>query len=534
MAAASVAMGMVSGLKIGSDANSNDYEVRYAEDFSDADEPATALGSSDFAEYNTFQGYAFNTDFEINSEEKVTRAVWFMPSSSSVSIYDDNFKANHYARRRPELVAANLKTQSIRVWTGTDTSGENSYIYASETIGTSIKNPILIKTAEDFNRYLCYESNIDGTGRNFAIRFVSDITFNKTDLTAQTYNIDYFGDLDGNGMAINELRLVSDTDFETEDGSTITHLGLFGRIITQPLDTEGEQRGVVRNLNINVAEVRGTKVTYVGALAGSIENADVFNINVSGDEIIQGRNVVGGLVGIVLGDSELVNISSSVSAKAAYFKETNGFSTKNPTLSNYGSFDLYFDIVEETGTGDDKVTTKTIMNESTISYVGGVAGVIDVDKRSGTGLNPLSLFNAKTRKLTVDGSITLIGEVVGGIVGLNGRDSTISDIGFTVVENETPHLKASRAAGGILGENRGEVERSYIQHNSVLQKKIDKEYENAVNTTSINPKVYSSTSNYNDLFTGNAHYIGGLVGINNGGSLENCYSRVNVINENST
>ena len=520
-------------LKIGSDANSNDYEVRYAEDFSDADEPATALGSSDFAEYNTFQGYAFNTDFEINSEEKVTRAVWFMPSSSSVSIYDDNFKANHYARRRPELVAANLKTQSIRVWTGTDTSGENSYIYASETIGTSIKNPILIKTAEDFNRYLCYESNIDGTGRNFAIRFVSDITFNKTDLTAQTYNIDYFGDLDGNGMAINELRLVSDTDFETEDGSTITHLGLFGRIITQPLDTEGEQRGVVRNLNINVAEVRGTKVTYVGALAGSIENADVFNINVSGDEIIQGRNVVGGLVGIVLGDSELVNISSSVSAKAAYFKETNGFSTKNPTLSNYGSFDLYFDIVEETGTGDDKVTTKTIMNESTISYVGGVAGVIDVDKRSGTGLNPLSLFNAKTRKLTVDGSITLIGEVVGGIVGLNGRDSTISDIGFTVVENETPHLKASRAAGGILGENRGEVERSYIQHNSVLQKKIDKEYENAVNTTSINPKVYSSTSNYNDLLTGNAHYIGGLVGINNGGSLENCYSRVNVINENS-
>lgn len=527
-------------LKIGAEDSASTYEKNFAEEFIeefiDDDEPATALAPSDFWEYNTFQGYAFNTDFELNSEEKVTRAVWFIPNSmAKENLYKDGkkiFKGNDYGYNRPELVAANLKTVSVRVWTGTDDDNENNYMYVSDVIGESIKNPRLVKTAEDFNRYFVYESNISETGRNFAVRFVSDITFNKTDLTAQTYTIDYYGDLDGNGMTINELRLVSDTDFETgEDGNgTITHLGLFGRIIT-----ENDQRGVVRNLNIDVDEVRGSKVTYVGALAGSIENADVFNINISGDEIIQGRNIVGGLAGIVLGDSEIVNITSSLSAKASYFKDINIFS-ENYAYANsekYKTFNLYAtnknDESEQKAGG---TSTTEILNATTISYVGGIIGILDVDKRD-DGSDPLSLFNSKARKLVVKDSVTLIAEIVGGVVGLNGVNSTMSDISFIVNENETPHLKASRVAGGLVGENRGSIDRSYVQHNSLLQKEIDNEYKRLVTTTASNPTVYSSSLNYNDLFTGNPHYIGGLVGINNGGELENCYNRINVININS-
>lgn len=514
-------------LKIGSDDNALAPEIANAEEFLDENEPATALGASQFGEYNTFQGYAFNTDFEQSSEDNILRSVWFIPNGESEILYDEHFKNDYYVQSRPELVAANLKTTSIRVWTGSDESGENSYNYISTPIGDSVHNPLLVKSAENFNSYLNYDSTVDVKDRNFAIRFISDIAFNKTDLTAQTYNMDYYGDLDGNGMTIKELRIVSDTDFENpETGETIEYLGLFGRIITQPLDEENSQRGVVRNLNIEVSEVRGSKVTYVGALAGSIENANVFNVNISGDEVIQGKNMVGGLAGIITGDSEIVNITSTVSARAAYFKESNRFSTSYPNelVSVYGTFDIY---------NNETIGEEIVTNAETVSYVGGIAGIFDVDEREeDEQLSPLSLFNSRARKLTVTGSVSLTGEIVGGIFGLNGEESTASDLTFIIDPNSAPELRGSRISGGIIGENRGEVERSYVEHNSELQEKIDESYKTAV-ANGTNPKVTNSDLNYNTLFKNNANYIGGFVGFNNGGTIKNSYSKVNVINLNS-
>ena len=514
-------------LKIGSDDNALAPEIANAEEFLDENEPATALGASQFGEYNTFQGYAFNTDFEQSSEDNILRSVWFIPNGESEILYDEHFKNDYYVQSRPELVAANLKTTSIRVWTGSDESGENSYNYISTPIGDSVHNPLLVKSAENFNSYLNYDSTVDVKDRNFAIRFISDIAFNKTDLTAQTYNMDYYGDLDGNGMTIKELRIVSDTDFENpETGETIEYLGLFGRIITQPLDEENSQRGVVRNLNIEVSEVRGSKVTYVGALAGSIENANVFNVNISGDEVIQGKNMVGGLAGIITGDSEIVNITSTVSARAAYFKESNRFSTSYPNelVSVYGTFDIY---------NNETIGEEIVTNAETVSYVGGIAGIFDVDEREeDEQLSPLSLFNSRARKLTVTGSVSLTGEIVGGIFGLNGEESTASDLTFIIDPNSAPELRGSRISGGIIGENRGEVERSYVEHNSELQKRIDESYKTAV-ANGTNPKVTNSDLNYNTLFKNNANYIGGFVGFNNGGTIKNSYSKVNVINLNS-
>ena len=517
-------------LKLGCDENATALEITLKEDFNDNKEPGTALGSSQFAEYNTFQGYAFNTDFEKSSEDKLLRSVWFIPNNQSEALYKEHFKNSYYIKARPELVAANMRTVSIRVWMGTDESEENSYSYVSNelVLGASIKNPILIKSAEDFNRYLNYETTAEDVDRNFAVRFISDIAFNKTDLTAQTYNMEYYGDLDGNGMTINQLRLVSDTDFENPNtGDTITHLGLFGKIKTKDPDAEVKERGVVRNLNINVAEVAGSKVAHVGALAGSIENADAFNINISGDTVIQGNNLVGGLAGIIKGDSEIVNITSSLSAKAAYFKDANKFLGQYPNATllpkEFGTFNLYYSELQ----GDE------VSNYETVSYAGGIAGVFDVKEREeDEQLSPLSLFNAKARKLIVNGDITLIGEVVGGVFGLNGVESTASDLSFIVGEGKKPQLKGSRIVGGLIGENRGEIERSYIAHDKLLQEKIDTEYGNAVKNGT-NPSVKNSTHNYNGLYSGNPHYTGGVVGFNNGGKLTNVYSKLNVINMNT-
>lgn len=506
-------------LKLGSSSTDSDSEKEYKDVFLDEGELATGIGAGDFDEYNTFQSFAFNTDFNLNSEQEVIRSVWFIPTRGTDAIYEANFKHNFYSLSRPQLVAANLKTQSIRVWAGTDSSDENKYNYVSTVIGEDISNPILVKSAENFNSYLNYESSINDDERNFAIRLISDIAFNKTDLTARTYNMEYYGDLDGNGMNISELRLIADKDFESQN-KTVEYLGLFGRIITKDKDTKKEQRGVVRNLNINVSEVKGSDVTFVGALAGQIENANVFNINITGDEVIQGRNVVGGLAGLVSGDSEIVNISSSLSAKAAYYKYPNLFKATNSLLddSSYGSYEI-FNKTEDNG-------IVSIKNAKTISYAGGIIGIFDVDARPSDEQNKRSLFNAKARSLEVSGNVTLVGEVVGGVFGAIGVDSTASEISFIVSDNAEPELIASRVAGGIVGENRGSLERALISQTLETQKKIDNEYK--ASATGTGYKIINK--GYSDLFSGNAHFIGGLVGFNNGGQITNSYSKVNVSN----
>ena len=513
-------------LKLGCDISDSELEQANPDTFLDEGELATAIGAGQFDEYNTFQSFAFNTDFTLNSAEEVTRSVWFIPGLGTEQIYNNNFKNNFYSLSRPQLVAANLKTTSIRVWAGSESSQENSYSYVSKVNGEDVSNPILIKSAEDFNNYLNYETVVDDRDRAFAIRFISDIAFNKTDLKANTYDMEYYGDLDGNGMNISELRLVSDTDFETDSqGKSVKYLGLFGRIITKPLDDKNSKRGVVRNLNIDVAEVRGSKVTYVGALAGEIQNANVFNINISGEEVIQGRNVVGGLAGIISGDSEIVNITSSLSAKAAYYKYPNLFKSNNSQLedANYGKFEIY-NKTEVNG-------TTQVKNADTISYVGGIAGIFDVDARPVNEQNKRSLFNSKARSLEVNGNVSLVGEIVGGVFGLNGATSTASDLNFIINDDSSPEFIASRVAGGIIGENRGNLERALISQQIDTQNKIDNEYKAAATTGATGYRVINT--GYETLFGGNPHFIGGMVGFNNGGSISNSYSKVNVINLNS-
>ena len=529
-------------LKIGSAVEDSDLERQFPDNFLDTDEPATAIGSTQLFEYNTFQSYAFNTDFEKNSVDKVTRAVWFMPSLNLSKELKDKLKHSSYIAKRPELVAANMKTISVRVWTGTSESEKNQYEYKSSPIGSDISNPKLIKSAEEFNKYFNQERTVDVKNKSYAVRLISDIAFNSTDLTATTYTTQYSGDLDGNGMTINELRVVCDTDFESNDTQEeINYLGLFGQIVTQPIDTLTSRRGVVRNLNLVVDDVRGSKVKYVGALAGSIENADVFNINITGKSdsaFIQGQNVVGGLAGLVIGDSQIVNITNTVNVQSAYFSSSNIFSSKNP-VANKGTFNIYDRAIPVLELGQNKKDQKPVKDDGiantnvrVVSYAGGVIGILDVDSGSNSQ-SKQSLFNANARKLKVHGNIKIDGEIVGGVVGLNGYTSTISDATFIIDEDVTPKLRGTRISGGIVGENRGTLQRSYIAHTKTIQDKIDAEHKKGVSVTTANPIIYSSELNYNDLFVRNANYIGGVIGFNNAGTVSDSYSRINVINLNS-
>lgn len=501
------------------DAESKPYTIVMKDKFYDTNEPATNLEAQELLSYNSFQGYAFNNDFELNVD--ILRNVWFIPSrinASSYSTYEvlqNNFKHSYYAPNRPELISANLRTLSIRVLLNDyETSSTLQYEYIpSLVIGESIRNPYLVYNAKTFNDYgtMSIYTSAGEVNKNY-IRFISDITFDGesvNSIKAETYNTAFAGDIDGNGMTINELKLIAESNLEAEE--KIDHLGLFGKLYSFKVRSgAGDElsttyTAIVRNLNINVKNVDGTGVMYVGVLAGEMIDSYAFNIKVYADEevYINGQNAVGGVVGKISGNSELVNVTSNVSVAA----------TNKNTLTG-GLFNAY-DGTEET--------------LKTISYAGGIAGIVDVNGR--TNDVKTAQKYARIRKLDVYGNTTISGDIVGGIFGYVGTSSTASDVHFTITNDgsATPRLVAKYSAGGITGEHRGKIERSYIAHSN--QSEINEDIKANINKTTHSS---STSKTYTRLFNGSSmaesYYIGGIAGMNIGGTISDTYSNVDVIN----
>jgi len=331
------------------------------------DDAGTGLTSKDFGDYMAFVGYAFNVDYQNNSE--LIDGAWFMPSGSS-NLSEQYFNRNNLMSGAPELVNANQRTISLRyLISADDASAAYTYSYVQEVDvagavasgrGT-VLNPILISSAENFNKQVISK----GTSESRNFRFINDIQFSEDDEVATTYNATFSGKLDGNGMTIKNLRISAD---EVKDDG-LTRLGLFAKIEGYPIDmTYNEETvfqdnsgyyyidaggnkqyvlsgdvtfdffdeakqitsyAVVKNLNVEIEQIDGMNVNMVGVLAGEVNNGKIYNITVSGEEdvVIQGLNAVGGIAGRIKGETDLVNITSNVSVKANYFYEYNAFTS---------------------------------------------------------------------------------------------------------------------------------------------------------------------------------------------------------------
>lgn len=494
------------------------YTIVMLDRFYDQGEPATNLEANEILSYNSFQGFAFNSDFELNVE--ILRSVWFIPTrinASSFNTYEviqNNFKHSYYAPNRPELISANIRTMSVRVLLNDyETSTTLQYDYLpSLIIGDSIRNPYLVYNAKTFNDYgtMSIRTNSGEVNKNY-LRFISDINFDGSSVNsikAETYNTAFAGDIDGNGMVIEDLKLIAESDLEAAD--PIEHLGLFGKLYS--FSTRGvgaaltkTYTAIVRNLNIEVASIDGTGVTYVGALAGEMIDSYAFNIRVTAESgvYVNGSNAVGGVVGKISGNSELVNVATNISVSA----------TNKTTLTN----DLFaaYDGTEE-----------TLKN---ISYAGGVVGVVDVNGRN-NDVKTAQKY-ARIRKIDVYGPATVSGDITGGIFGYIGNNSVISDVHFTITNDGVakPRIVSKYSAGGLVGELRGKIERSYITHSN--QEDINAEIVANMNSSTHTTKVNSS---YTTLFNGSSmatnYYMGGIAGMNLGGTISDSYTNADVIN----
>lgn len=559
--------------------NESDDVVDNKDSFSMAnDDVATALSAQNFSDYNTFTSWGFNSDYSTN--KNLDDGVWFIPKTGNEDGFSNYLKQFCYTIKRPELVSANIYTVSLKYYVnGDDETGEynytdvdkwiileeNVYLPSNKLVGGkpvglpstegnsrsingkngavltiskgSFNNPLLIKTAEDFNANLQPANGKSGVKMptENIVRMVHDVTFDEIQV-ANTFNTDFNGNFEGNGLSINNLRILAG---KTDESETITFLGLFRSI---------RSNGKVRNLTINIEEIYGSNINFVGVLAGAIDGSKIYNITVNGankDIKVEGLNAVGGIAGIILNKAEIVNFKSNVSVQANAINKINIFDPSRPNVknnqfkmfaSNYatkGGFDLWE--LDEVGQSSYKHVAETIEG---ISYAGGIAGIIDVDKNSSS--NDAIDFTDRIRECIVSGDIKISGDVVGGVAGYVGENTYLSNSKFIV--DEDTELNALRIGGAIVGHNEGYINRVAVRYEN--QNDIDKNFYSSEDNTKNNEAFYKALDNAttdvaqnaytsmtkSDLFTGNAHYIGGIVGSNIGGSIENSYSRVDVVN----
>lgn len=434
------------------------------------EQPATMINNvSDFALIDTFDSFAFDTDVNGNINVNSTNGVWFIPTNNASQV--SAYKGQQFIVGKPTIVSANIISRGyVDLLTVTNQGGQPEYVYTS-LIGAnygSIEHPYVIYSASEFNSYVLEPAKANGNNKYYIL--ASDIDFSDEVIMADSYRINFNGYFEGNAMEINSLRMSYLNSGSDDDYS---NMGLFRTI----------DSAVFKNVSLNVEEMFGSTIQSVGAIAGTIKDSKVYNINLYGDAIVHGKNMVGGLAGKAE-NSVIKDIYSEISVNAGY-RATNTY--------------LY-----------------EIANADKVSYAGGVIGAV---------------INSQIQSVTVTNGSTTIGEMAGGAFGFIDKTSTVSSIGV-VVTNEM-FVKGMSMIGGIASENRGTINKSFIQYEDDVQSVIDTGesvgYFNAI----ANNSYYRVGITDSNRIENKATSIGGLVGLNNGGTISNSYSKVNINEENT-
>ncbi|MCK9393467.1 hypothetical protein M0Q03_01555, partial [bacterium] len=349
----------------------------------------------------------------------------------------------------PKLVSADSIAISLRMPITTEeiVQGESyTYYYpVTDTTSGTVNNPILIKTAEEFNlKIVKYADYIPATETETAyvkfdkyIRIIADLDFNDyttintnvkgdtlTDVNNTeiiiytqgmlTMGIIFKGNLDGNGMTMQNVKFASVADtFALQDTLTnynlrpyaklsSTERGLFARV-------EG---GVVKNLNISTSGSMGaSNIISVGTLAGVIKDSVVLNIKLTGSATstsqtdIYGNNYAGGLAGRIIGTSIIMNITSNLSVSATYSTSDSG----NVIVEGNQTYVIYSSYQDE---------NLGYALKTDVSYAGGIAGIINIVVRdmstvsdgglsTGKNITGTTIDDTYIQRLIVSGANTI-------------------------------------------------------------------------------------------------------------------------------
>lgn len=450
------------------------------------DEPALAL---DMKQLSTPQEFLYGFSIEPVESNSSENSSYIWKFENSVDGNNDPLKIS------VKLIGAETVALGMRDML----SANESYYYANvndhtTTWGTK-ENPIILTSVEDWNRYFD-DKDTNYNGKYY--RVVGDINFDgnapENSMTRTLTNIN----LDGNGFRILNVSFKSQVP-EGENTIQKAPIGLFGEF----------SGSVVSGVNIVLIEdgINAGNYSYAGGLAGKITTSTISNITVTTDTDapVVGYNYAGGLAGKVE-NSTLRNIACSVSVTASYI-----------TQSSSGAYVIKF------------VTSSDENKEQTVSYAGGVAGAIIASTSTDTtNENQSETENTTSKFLVVSGEyVQISGEFAGGIIGFLGQGVTLSNSNFVLASqtNATQRINSTDfVAGGLVAHNLGEITKSAVDYLPAVQTQRDKQ---ALNATDVNTTLGSlSLFGTNEIVA-----IGGLVGYNQGGGINNSYTRAEVVNK---
>lgn len=419
----------------------------------------------------------------------------------------------------PELTTANMISRSVRVLDEKNTTDDkNVYEYVGQyTLGKE-NNPYLIRNAEEFKAYMSSHDN--STVFTGYARLIDNITLSREyDVSKLTFS----GSLEGNGFAISGID-ISWTD-EAKVDRSITSLGLFARL----------DGATFKNITLNIINVSGSQTNYVGGLAGVITDSVVVNVDVLGGNKIVGNNIVGGLAGLITGDSHIENITIGVSALAGYNSQNTSSDAKTITVgektvtysNEYISEEDFATNAVKSAFGTHSEVFSGEASDyatyvSTLSYAGGLAGVLDLDGGTNLISNVKKIqVNTSTSSLSADNIVKVSADIAGGIAGYVGESTHLSRAQYIVnYDNTKQYITGRYAVGGIVGMHYGYISLSQIGYDTETQKTFDESVKDYLTTTGTDiPSI--------DLLRGEG-FAGGFVGINLGGQISNSLTRVSV------
>lgn len=438
----------------------------------------------------------------------------------------------------PQLVSANQKAISVRrviknysslVSGGSSIENINIYPYIPGYEYGSQANPIIIRSADEFNRVFGQETGlvknayyaisqmynkdlgiVFGSYRLVAsidfdnLTYVENVKISSSIMDLARNGSANFGTFDGNALTIANVEVSLDNQ---------SSVGLFSRI------TGG---GVFKNATLTVKSVTtGQNGIYAGAVAGYVSNSSLANITVEpvtatgeGRSKISGQNIVGGVVGAVVGNSTVSNLVSSISV-------ISGNAQAKRDLNNY-----ILNVLRNSATVVNGVLTD---RNREYSFAGGVIGLLDIYEDLNDQSVVSSLPNAK--QLTFIGNeVSVQGSIVGGVVGYNGASTYLVDSAFVLKGSEDSLnqrlITYENTIGGVVGVNKGDLFELRIEHDNSIQKKIEDNLQGYYNNES---EIFrGNTKLFNSIGTGANIYAGGLVGQMLGGNITVSYSRVDV------
>lgn len=338
---------------------------------------------------------------------------------------------NGYYKEYYGLKTLVLDVSEVRDENGTVIDYQYKYKTQANNYGEK-QNPILIYSLETWNYYFGQTDQTNSYYQNtkYYYRLVNDIDFSNVYDNPSSSKTVFNGNLQGNNMDLSGFKI-----FTSEN---LDNIGLFASMVS--LNNTSMQNSV-RNLDILPNKITASRTKTVGALAGLVQNFNLYNIDVElNDQTIVGGNIVGGVVGLVRGKFDIDGITSNVGVYASRSQQDNRYSIFDSSYNNY---------------------TFQSDNTTSVYYAGCAFGVLDAyhqDQSLSINWQTETSYQI-VNHVSVTGANVIYGDTVGGAIGLVGKNVKLKNATVNFADTK---FQGYQYSAGLVGENRGVITTSSV------------------------------------------------------------------------